>query len=73
MVRYFKNSIEHIKNFKYYGKELKKAAILDMIYGLRNLISILVGVGLYLWLHNTGLLIYLILIIKHHYLNEKET
>lgn len=68
MIKYFKSIIDDIKNFKYYGKALKKAVIWDMIYKFRNLISIPIGVGLYLLLHNTGLLIYLILIIKCHYL-----
>lgn len=65
-MNYFKN----IKNFKYWGKGLKVAFISDL---LRNLIFILIGVGLYLWLNNTGLLLYLIFMIKYHWMCEKES
>lgn len=63
---YFKN----IKNFKYWGEAYKQLFIVDLV---RNLLFILIGVGLYLWLHDTGLLIYLILMIKYHWLSEKES
>ena len=66
MMYYFKN----IKNFKYWGKGLKRAFIADLI---RNLVFMLLGVGLYLWLNNTGLLIYLILMIKYHWMLEEES
>lgn len=63
---YFK----HIKNFKYWGKGLKTSFIADL---LRNLICMLIPVGLYLWLDDTGLLVYLILMIKYHWMCEKES
>ena len=66
MMYYFRN----IKNFKRWGKEVKRTFIADMI---RNLIFMLVGVGLYLWLNNTGLLVYLILMIKYHWSTEEES
>lgn len=66
MMYYFKN----IKNFKYWGKGLKRAFIADLI---RNLIFIFIGVCLYLLLNNTGLLIYLILMIKYHWSTEDES
>lgn len=72
MIKKFKSIINDIKNFKYYGKALKKAVIWDMIYKFRNLLSIPIGIVLYLLLHDTGLLIYLILIIKCHYLLDNK-
>ena len=66
MMYYFKN----IKNFKYWGKGLKRSFIAALI---RNLVFMLLGVGLYLWLNNTGLLIYLILMIKYHWMLEEES
>ena len=66
MMYYFRN----IKNFKRWGKEVKRTFIADMI---RNLIFMLVGVGLYLWLNNTGWLVYLILMIKYHWSTEEES
>ena len=62
--------IKQLKNFKYWGKGLKQAFIVDLV---RNLVLILLGVGLYLWLNNTGLLIYLILMIKYHWMTEEES
>ena len=62
--------LKHIKNFKYWGKGLKLVFIADL---LRNLLFMLIGAGLYLWLNNTGLLLYLILMIKYHWMVEKES
>lgn len=62
--------IKCIKNWKTIGKELRRCIITDIV---RNAIFILLGVGLYVLLENTGLLIYLILMIKYHWwLKERE-
>lgn len=59
--------LKDIKNFKYWGKGLKQAYIVGL---LTSLIFILIGVGLYLWLNNTGLLLYLIFMIKYRWMTE---
>lgn len=66
MMYYFKN----IKNFKDWGYRLKMVFIADLV---RNLLFMLLGVGLYLLLNNTGLLVYLIWMIKYHWLKEGES
>ena len=66
-MRYY---LKHIKNFKCWGKGLKLMFIIALI---RNLVLILAGVGLYLWLNNTGLLLYSILMIKYHWMMENES
>lgn len=62
--------VKNIKNFKYWGRGLKRLFVLDI---LRNLIFMLVGVGLYLYLNNTGLLMYMIFMIKYHWFCEEES
>jgi hypothetical protein len=57
-----------IKNFKYWGKNAKRVFICDMIW---NLILIALGVVLYIFLEDTGLLIYLISMIKFHWFREE--
>lgn len=65
MMYYFRN----IKNFKYWGKGLKISFIESII---RSLVFMLIAIGLYLWLNDTGLLIYLILMIKYHWKCKEE-
>lgn len=60
--------IKYIKNWKNLGKGSKRCIIADFI---RNGLFILLGIGLYALLNNTGLLIYLILMIKYHWWTQE--
>ena len=61
--------IDQIKNWKNLGSWLRKCVIIDLI---RNGLLILLSVGLYLLLNNTGLLIYIILMLKIHWSGESK-
>ena len=62
-----KDYIKQAKRFKYWSKEIKRLFIADI---LRSLIFLLLGVGLYLWLKETGLMLYLIFMLKYHWAQE---
>ena len=64
-----KDYIEQAKRFKYWSKEIKRLFIADI---LRSLIFLLLGVGLYLWLKETGLMLYLIIMLKYHWAQEEK-
>lgn len=65
-MRYY---IEQIKNWKNIPKLRRRWLIADMI---RSIIFMLLGVGLYLVLHNTGLLLYIIFMLKWHWSGESK-
>ena len=66
IIKYYK---EYVKNWKGLKKIYKEASI---IYFIRNGLFMLSGFALYFLLEDTGLLIYLILMIKYHWLSETE-
>ena len=61
--------IEQIKNWKKLNGYRKNQIRCDLI---ANAILMMLGVFLYLSLNNTGLLIYIILILKLHWLRESK-
>jgi hypothetical protein len=58
--------LKDIKNFKYWGRMRKIVFIADIV---RKVLWLALGVGLYVLLNNTGLLIYIIcnLWLRWHY------
>lgn len=67
--------IKDLKKFKYWGKELKRVFIADLIRTiLLSLLWISLGISLYVWFNNTGLLIYIILNLwMRWYLKDNES
>ena len=56
--------IKNLIDWKEQPKHKKELILMDII---RNIVLISIGAGLYVWLNNTGLLIYLIFILKYHW------
>lgn len=59
--------IEQLRNWKKLKKERRNDIIVALI---RNGLFMLLGILLYVFMKNTGLLIYIILMIKYHWMSE---
>lgn len=73
MIKEIKWYIEEFKDWKNLKSWGRKAVIIDLIRTIIiNALLILLGVALYAFLNNTGLLIYIILMLKYHWSREKD-
>lgn len=61
--------LKEIKNYKYWGKIYKRMFIVEC---LRNILNIIAAITLYVTLHNTGLLIYIICMLHFRWKKEDE-
>ena len=73
MIKEIKWYIEKFKDWKNLNGWWKKTIIYGLIHTMIvNTLLILLGVALYAFLNNTGLLIYIILMLKYHWSREKD-
>lgn len=60
---------KYIKNFKKMGIAYRTIILGDLI---RGILWLGLGIGLYIGLKDTGLLVYIILMLKYHWMIEEE-